>query len=332
MSLHGNFLRRCLIVLAVAIHVAAAAGAQDSGADQTLIKMLEGYQKIMATPFDKDVEDPVRRSWILVSTAISKGFLRFTVDPVSDSIIQGARFFAEPGKDVTYIIVNQSVLDIWETRPSLAYSTVTMAVQDAAVFFSDPPAWGASFSDTMTRLYLRIDQYNAQALLIRDRLLPAGFLITPYEAFILDSLEKDKLASAIMFLERFSMPVVDGLYRSRLAFEEGADAAELRKLTNELGRSLLKNRKDLPSGSADETVYPAAVAVHTWLEFTPYIIARIHNKDRKDKPLTFDQILQKEKDYAETRRLLEASRITDTPMMNHVLRETVAGFEGRKTN
>ena len=154
------------------------------------------------------------------------------------------------------------------------------------------------------------------------------------KSFILDSKRKDNLCECLFSTSSdFPCPLPTVCTEPARPLRNGANAAELGKLTNDLGRALLKNRKDIPSGKRkDEVVYPAAVAIHTWLEFSPYVIARIHNKDRKDKPLTFDQILALEKDYAEIRRLLEASRITDTPMMNHVLRETVAGFEGRKTN
>ena len=57
------------------------------------------------------------------------------------------------------------------------------------------------------------------------------------------------------------------------------------------------------------------------------MIARIHNRNRSDNPLDFDEILTREPDYAELRRLLEASRIRDMPMMNHVYRENIKGFE-----
>jgi hypothetical protein len=82
-----------------------------------------------------------------------------------------------------------------------------------------------------------------------------------------------------------------------------------------------------PAGVEEKDIQPVAVAIHTWLEFTPEIIARIHNRTRPDNPLSFDQILAREPDYAETRRLLEASRAGDMPLMLHFAREAAQGFE-----
>ena len=146
---------------------------------------------------------------------------------------------------------------------------------------------------------------------------------------MLDSFEKDSLASVILYLERYSLPVAQGLYDTRLGFEEDINEEDLRVFLVELGSALLENRNIIPSGSEDDVVYPLAVSIHTWLEFTPYLISRIHNRERQDNPLTFDQVLAREPGYAEIRRLLEASRTTDMPLMNHVYEETVKGFEGK---
>jgi hypothetical protein len=321
--------KRTILIFTAALLFISVSGAQESEPDydKLLVEMLDGYQKLFSTPLDGDVQDVPGSSWRMAALAINKGFLRFTADPQTDSLLRGARFYAEPGKDVTYIVVTRNLLDLWPVYPSTAYNILTMAVRDAAVFFQDPPAWGVSLNDTITRLYIRLDQYTTSAMLVRDRLLPSGYLLSPYDAYILDSMEKDGMASAVLYLERISLPVADGLSEARREYETKPDDVGLRKFVNDLGNELYQGRKNLPSGSPDQEVYPLAAAVHTWLEFSPYLIARIHNRSRADNPLTFDQILAREKDYAETRRLLEASRIADTPMMNHVQAETITGFE-----
>jgi len=297
--------------------------------DQKIIQMLEGYQKLMSVPLDSDVEDVPGYAWYICRQAIDKGFLRFTVDPVSDSLLRGAVFFAEPGNNTTHIIVTTNLLDIWATNPSTAYTILTGAFRDASNFFQDPPAWGESRKDPMEQLFMKLDLYNVEAQLIRDRLLPSGFLLSPYDSYILDSFEKDELASVILYLEGYSLPVARGMYEARLGFEGDVTEDDLRAFVNDLGKSLLESRNKIPPGSEDSVIFPQAVAVHTWLEFSPYLIARIHNRNRQDNPLSFDEILKIEPDYAETRRLMEASRTTDMPLMKHISEETIKGFEGR---
>jgi hypothetical protein len=267
------------------------------------------------------------KSWALAGRAISDGYLRFTVDPESERLLDGARFNAVRDSSVTHIIISARLLDVWEERPSLVYSVFNRAVREAVNFFLDPQAWGRSQSDPMERFFLTMDGYGSQAELIRDRLLPLGYLLTPYELFILDSFEKDKLQSVALHLEGFSLLVAQGLYQARIAFENDPDADTLRELINTLGSTLLKTRNDIPAGVEEKDIQPVAVAIHTWLEFTPEIIARIHNRTRPDNPLSFDQILAREPDYAETRRLLEASRAGDMPLMLHFAREAAQGFE-----
>jgi hypothetical protein len=180
----------------------------------------------------------------------------------------------------------------------------------------------------MERLFIRMENYEAEAHLIRDRLLPGGYLLTSYETFILDSYEKDRLTSVGMFLERFSMPVARGLNEVRMVFEESENPQIVRSTVMELGEALLDARNDLSEDSEDMEIFPKAVGIHTWLEFTPHLIARIHNKDRSDNPLRFDQILALEPEYAALRQRLETSRTRDMPLMEYIHRETVAGFEG----
>lgn len=321
--------RRLILILLILTRFAFTAAAQDNEVnyDRRLVEMLEGYQEVLAVPLDDDVDDIAGNAWRIVGAAINEGALRFTIDPVSDIRLGGARFFAEPEKTVANIIVTHRLLDTWKTHPAMAYSILCMAMQDAAIFFIDPEAWGASLSDTMARLYIRQNQYDAQALLIRDRLFPSGFSLSSYETFLLDSKEKDNLNSVILFLERYSMPVADKISQARQALETGTDPEKARELAIILGKALLKTRQEIPPESEDHVIFQSAVAIHTWLEFTPYLIARIHNKNRKENPLMFDEILGIEKEYAEIRRLLEASRIGDMALMNYIHTTTLDGFE-----
>jgi len=320
-------LRRLIPTLLIVILISAAAAAQENNYNQQLVEMLEAYQEILAVPLDDDVDDIPGNAWKIVSAAIKEGALRFTIDPISDNRLNGARFYAGPEKTVAHIIITHKLLDSWKTYPSMAYSILCMAMQDAAIFFIDPEAWGASLSDPMARLYMKQNQYNAQALLIRDRLLPTGFLLSSYETFLLDSKEKDNLNSVVLFLELYSMPIADKISQARQALEAGSDSEKLREFAITLGKALLKTRQEIPSESDDHLVFQSAVTIHTWLEFTPYLIARMHNKNRKENPLMFNQILDIETEYAEIRRLLEASRIGDTALMNHIRAKTHDGFE-----
>ncbi|MCK5737174.1 MAG: hypothetical protein KAH21_11875, partial [Spirochaetaceae bacterium] len=327
--LHQNIAIRRLFSILVVLLLGISVSAQDSSTDnnQKIIKLLEGYQNLMSIPLDSDVEDVAGYAWYICSQAIDQGFLRFTVDPVSNTLLQGARFHAEASEKTTHIIITTNLLNTWDTYPSTAYTILTGAFRDASNFFQDPPTWGELRNDPMELLFMKMDQYNVESLLIRDRLLPSGFLLSPYESYLLDSFEKDELASVILFLERFSLPVAQGMYDARLGFEGDITEKDFRDFINDLGKELLANRNKLLPGSEDNTIYPQAIAIHTWLEFSPYLIARIHNKNRQDNPLDFDQILEFEPDYTETRRLLEASRTRDMPLINHIAEETLKGFE-----
>jgi len=321
---------RFLTATALVLILTAVAGAQSADPDDNarLVDMLEGYQGLISIELDEDVPDIPGGNWSIAGQAIAAGYLRFTVDPVTDSLQRGARFHAVPGEDVTHIIVTTNLLNAWEKSPSTAYAILTRAVNEAAVFFRDPQAWGRARGDVMARLGIRSDNYGAEALFIRDRLLPAGFLLTNYETYVLDSFEQDGLVSVVLFLERFSLPVARALSEARQSFEDSNDAAGLRNAVLDLGEALLDARSDVSDDAEDREVYPLAVAVHSWLELTPDIIARIHNRDRESDPLPFDRILDIEREYAALRQRLETSRIADMPMMNYVHSRTVAGFEG----
>lgn len=312
-------------VLATAVWPGIA-DAQDVNTNAKAVEIIEAYQELFAQELDPNMEDRPAESWGFVSKAINRGFLRFTIDPTNNSLLRGAYFRAMPGSNTTHIVLSQRLVDIWPKHPSMVLSLFSMGVEDAHIFFKDPQAWGTAQTNKLELLLIRMESYSIAAQLIRDRLLPGGYLISPYEAFLLDSYEKDELASAIMYLERFSTLVAQGLYIAILAFEDKEDADELRSFINSLGEGLLENRRELPSLSDDVTIYPHAVAVHSWLELTPPLISRIHNKNNAT-PLSFPEVLELEQRYKELRGKLETSRIGDMPILIRIYEDTIAGFE-----
>ena len=316
-------------IIAALMLLTSVLGAQEDAMnyDTRMVQMLEGYMNLVSTPLDEGVEDDSRTSWSIVARAINEGFLRFTVDPTTNSLIFGARFSALPGSNVTHIVITEPLLEVWGTNPSLAYTIFAGAVREAGGFFLDPPTWGAAQNDLQESFILRAEAYAAQAELVRDRLEPTGYELSTYETYLLESLETDGIASLTLFLEGLSLPISQNLYDLRLAFEGNSDADALRESLIGMGESLLQARNALPADSPDEAIFPLAVAIHTWLELTPTIISRIHNRGRNSDPLTFGEVLSEEVAYERTRRRLENSRTTDMPLIIYIREETVNGFE-----
>ena len=295
-----------------------------------LVEVLEDYRKLLSIELDEDVKDTAAADWDVLAWAIGEGYVRFTVNPESNGLLSGARFkVPSTEKAVTYIIVTRELLDLWDTHPSTIYSIIARAIHEAAVFFRGPENWARIVQDDMEHLFMNLDGYAAQTELIQNRLLPEAYLLSAYDTYLLDSYDLDGLASVILFLENFSLPVAQELYAARLAYEENNDGKSLRSLILNLGRKLLENRDGLSKSSEDMTVYPIAVAVHTWLEFSPELIARIHNKARRDNPLTFDKILAREKDYDKLRQSLETSRTRDLPLIERIIKETQGKFTAK---
>ena len=277
MSLSRHF-SRVLTLPALLMCFGFSTGAQEGVIDynRRIVELLEGYQELMNIELEEDVRDLPRQSWSVAGQAIEKGFLRFTVDPARISILEGARFRAVPGSETTHIVFTQNILDAWGTNPSLSYSVFTRAVRDASMYFLNPESWTHAQGDPMEKLLIRVEGYGVEAELIRDRLIASGYNITPYEAYVLNSFEKDNLASLTLFLEKASLIVARGLYDARVAFEVNENAGELRTIILDLGSSLLEARNGLPSISSDKEIYPMAVG-HPFL-------AGIHTGDDRPDP------------------------------------------------
>ncbi len=324
MRQHSAGIRICLTVLFISFATGFTHG-QEVDYNALLVEVLEGYQNLIAEEPDGDEESVITIAWSVVAQAIQNGHLRFSINPDSKGLLQGAWFSASPDKEVTYVIISHDLLGYWSESPATVYGVIATAFQDAATFFLDPPAWGAARLDLMDRLLIKIGNYAAHAELIQKWLLPQGYMLSSYDTYILDSYEQDNLSSVLLFLDRFSLPVLQGLYQIRLAYEENNDSQALRETLLEFGEKLLESRNEV-SDDAD-TVFPLAVAVHSWLEFTPTIIARIHNKERPEAPLLFDQILDREEEYADLRRSLENSRIKDFPVIKRIAKEVEDNFD-----
>ena len=134
------------------------------------------------------------------------------------------------------------------------------------------------------------------------------------------------MISGMMFLNGQSLPIAQVFGDLRIAYEENRDDDALRSGILETGRQLLDARNALPADAEDQEIFPLAVAIHSWLEMTPVMISRIHNIDRPANPLVFPEVLIRESEYEDLRRLLEASRTRDMPMMEHIVEESNLGF------
>ena len=303
-----------IALLILALLSAAQIPAQQSPEEYNarLVEVFDAYQDILAAAPKNGAEDRAGEAWYILVQAINAGSMRFTVDPNVRGLPRGARFYAVPDDPITHIIVSRDLLDIWNTNPSTTYAVITAAVSEAAGFFRGPEAWGRTLDKPLERLLISIEGYTAQAELIRDRLLPRGFLLSSYDTFLLDSYEGDALAGVVLFVNRFSLPVALALYKAATAFEEGGTADALRETVLNLGSAVLDERE--AAGTKIEQ-FQAAVAVHSWLEFTPDIVSRIHNKARRGNAVTFYRVLARESDYSNLRRLLEVRRTADMPLI-----------------
>ena len=316
------------LVLAASVFASPAMAQEDGDSSKSrTVEILEGYTSLMSSPLDEDVTDHPYQSWSLAAQAINAGALRFTVDPTQENIIPGVRFLYSSGAESAHIVFSQGLVDSWVVRPSLTYALIGGAVKESELFFRDPQAWARAKRTSLGRFLVQSEIYMAQAQVVRDRLLPSGYLLSPYESYLLDSFEKDSLGSFLLYVEGYSLPVAQSLLQIQNGFEEEADGTKVRESVMAIGQKLLESRGELSAGAEDAEIYPIAVAIHSWLEFSPEVISRIHNKERVENPLTFDVVLSLEEEYEELRKKLDAKRISDTPMMQHILKNSQNGFQ-----
>ena len=325
-SLPGR--RTCLLLFLILI-ARIPITAQQSDNDR-LVKMLEGYQKLLNKPeVANNGEDEPRKDWLIITSAIEKNYLRFTISPAESGILKGLYFRAVPGSETTHIIFTRAFINAWERRPSLAYSLLSRQLHEVAFFFRNPDLWQKARHNALEQIFITLDDYTLMSHLILYRLSPFGYDIGEFEQFILESFQKDNLFGAMLFMENITLQLAIVLNSLVSEYEENPDEQEEKTRLEilGLGRSLLDSRLQLPENSRDITIHSHAVGIHSWLELTPYIIARFHNRKRLEAPLKFDKIMELEPLYSELRRQLETQRTRDTPLMNHVHEKTVEGFE-----
>ncbi len=321
------------VLLTAALFTAAAAPVPAQ--ENTRVSgLLDAYQTLINRPPDAGTtageetgEDPSGDAWKTIRNAISMGFLRFSPDPSDSSAIEGARFRTTPDSKTAYILFSKPLLDAWENRPAFAYTVLTRSFREVSNYFHNPAAWSIAQAVPADKFILRMDSYHAAALFVRDRLPASGLVPGPYEDYLLTSHEQDNLASVALYLERTSLNIANALEELRRSYEQDGDSDSLRREILQLGEALLENRDKLEDNSDDQTIYPQAVAIHTWLEFTPWMMSRIYNKGNKTNPLAFDKVLEQEAGYARLRRMLDARRIIDMPIVDHIYKANIKGFE-----
>ena len=323
--------RAVLAVFTAALLVgpAAVVTAQESDYPGLLADLLDGFQRVMITEPADDPLDGPGASWSIVGNAIRRGFVRFVIDPMNESTVDGARFFASPDEEVAKIYISLPLLEIAQERPAAAYGVLMGAVAEAAAFFENPETWWISQGNPLDRFLLDLRGYRIQAEMVRNRLIPNNFNPGSLGIFLADSQENDGLFGAALYLEGLSLRVAGNLNGLREAYRADGSTEALRDGVLTLGWKLLEERTAVPEGAADGLVYPAAVAVHTWLELSPPLIIEAGGTTTNGGEENFGTILEHDAAYAELRKELETYRIGDMPLIFHVMENTKAGFEIR---
>ncbi len=306
----------------------SGAAAQQPDYSDLLISLLNGYQKVMTADLSDSPGDTSGAAWELIAETVRQGFLRFTIDPMNEGIVDGARFYASPEEEVARIYLSFPLLEFSQERPGTAYGILTRAIAEAAAFFGSPDLWWNAQNDALDRFVLTKASYRLQAEMIRNRLVSAELDPGLLGNFVLKSFENDGLTGTLLYLEGLSLSVSASLEEYRDTFRETGDADSLRTDLLALGKELTEARTNLPADAADSRVYPAAVAVHTWLELTPGLIAEIHRTDEDDN-IDFGEIFSKESEYTALRSRMEIFRIKDMPLIYHIMENTRKGFELR---
>lgn len=248
--------------------------------------LLEALDSLFAKKKEKD--DLPAEVYRLTRTKMRDGQLTLEINPLSPpDIFSGIGFTSAYGaRKLPAIVFSPYLLELAVRHPSLVYAALLHEFKHASDFFIRGAEFDAAHGNEFDRYIFEMDANYAEALFIRDYIVPAGFRLSLYEKIVLASLKNDNLETLSATMMNRDMKVAYAL--KRITASRAPPARRLQRIRR-LGTDLLRAYRLFPIRNRRDRVQRILPLV-TYRRFVPAL--RLEEGDRRIDP-SGDTILRR---------------------------------------
>ncbi|MCG8572364.1 MAG: hypothetical protein MJB14_19710 [Spirochaetes bacterium] len=197
----------------------------------------------------------------------SKRIILKLIKDQESGILSGAELLISSESQIPVIQVSDKLLSIYADCPSIVYSILIHEFQHTLDYMKDPQYFLSIRNNELEEFLYEMDAAYIEALFIRDYLQPI-YELSPFENFLIMSLENDNLAQFSNFFKQTDMNLVYRLYGLRKDQEKSYtdDLAELIRT----GKELIKNY-EYQHDKEDWERYTDIVSLYSFNQYVPQI-------------------------------------------------------------
>ncbi len=190
-------------------------GAESVSSDQEreriLRELIDELDRIMSPPYEKQPGNNVRDVYLAVKDRMVRGDVVWSVVSDGKTEVNAAFTPAHEGTKAR-IEVNQYLIDHAKKSPTLAMTMIMHEMKHARDYFTIGEPYKEYMKNPLEQFMYEMDALFIEALFVRDFLQPRYKNLTPFERYVLESLEKDNLASVAALFMAEDMDLIYSLY------------------------------------------------------------------------------------------------------------------------
>lgn len=272
--------------LAPGAHVAAEKNVPQGKSIQTsreerervLRGLIDEIDRIMAPPYEKKPGNEVREVYVSVKDRMVRGGLTWFITDDEEKEPRAGFVPPQEGKGPR-IEVNHSLVDSAGTEPTLAMTMIMHEMKHARDYFTIGEPYRKYMEDPVERFMYEMDALFIEALFVRDFLSPQYKNLTPFEQYVLESLEKDNLSSVAMAFMAADMDLTYSLYGLGKKLDSGMSCKDYFDEFSRLGKEVFEK----PLGKDGFQKYQSLISIKTYTALASPLIGGAMARNRRCK-------------------------------------------------
>ncbi len=210
-------------------------------------------------------DDTLKSTFNFVKAKIDLGEVKLQANKsLERNILIGVEFVFDSAKKAAPAIeYYPQIIETYQKQPSIVYSVLIYNFRQCYDYFTNE-TFMTSIDNKLEKILFEMDAHYLEGLFIKEVLKKKNFEISPFEAFLVDSLEKDNLKLFAFYIKAVFL---DGLY-SFTQNTEKPSLEEIIKAYTELGYLIKKNEVISPQDTIEQK-YGKLVYINTFVKYIP---------------------------------------------------------------
>lgn len=259
--------------------LAESGRSSDQERERILRELIDELDRIMLPPYEKQPGIHVRDVYIAVKDRMVRGDLIWSIVRDGKAEVNASFVPVQEGTKAR-IEVNQYLVDRATKSPTLAMTMIMHEMKHARDYFTIGEPYKKYMENPLERFMYEMDALFIEALFVRDFLSPRYKNLTAFERYVLESLEKDNLASVAAVFMSVDMDLTYSLYELGKKLDTGMSCTDYFVEFSRRGKEVFEK----PLGKDGFRKYQGLIAVKTYATLASPLVDGAMARNKRCKP------------------------------------------------